>query len=81
MLQTSITARLVGILQNYSSFAVSHFSTLTDTVNSLQKILGSVDHQKDHELFINYNRRPFTIPNDWLFEPCPNFYDTVRRVV
>ncbi|KAF8340473.1 uncharacterized protein EI90DRAFT_3035702 [Cantharellus anzutake] len=73
-LQTSITSRLVGILQHY--FRI--FSTLTDTITSLQKTLESVSHQKDHDLFIEHNRRPFSLPSDWSFEPCPNFYDTAN---
>jgi hypothetical protein len=41
----------------------------------------NVDHEKDHELFIEMNRRPFSIPVDWAFEPCPAFYDTVGILV
>ncbi|KAF9519700.1 hypothetical protein BS47DRAFT_1324420 [Hydnum rufescens UP504] len=76
VLQTSITSRLINILQNYSAFTASHLSTLAQTVEILQKTLGGVDHSKDHELFIEYNRRPFTVPSDWSFEPCSSFYDT-----
>lgn len=51
-------------------------------VDSLRGKVQAVDHQADDELFIELNRRPFNIPNDWNFEPCPTFYDTVSaRIV
>lgn len=78
-IQTSITTRLVNILDNYGAFAISHLSTLTSTVNSLQNTLRAVNHSNDNDLFVEYNRRPFTKPTDWIFEPCGSFYDTVRQ--
>ncbi|KAF8318394.1 hypothetical protein DL93DRAFT_2075793 [Clavulina sp. PMI_390] len=76
LLQTSITSRLSYILSNYCAFTSSHLSTLTSTVNGLQTKIQEIDYVADDELFVELNRRPFTIPNDWAFEPCPTFYDT-----
>lgn len=72
-----MTSRLTYILQNYCAFNSSHLSTLSQTVGDFQKTLTGVNHEKDDEVFIDANRRPFTIPSDWGFEPCPAFYDTV----
>ena len=44
----------------------------------MEDALGRVDVQKDQELFIEHNIRPFTAPGDWVFEPCSMHYDTVR---
>ena len=36
--------------------------------------------QKDQELFIEHNLRPFDSPTDWTFEPCSSYYDTVSEM-
>ncbi|KAI8456001.1 hypothetical protein BY996DRAFT_6412752 [Phakopsora pachyrhizi] len=61
-----ITARLSGkYLQ--SLFAHNdHFLTATN----------SISPTNDQELFIDYNRRPFSEPQDFQFEPCPIWHDS-----
>ncbi|CAH7668514.1 hypothetical protein PPACK8108_LOCUS3490 [Phakopsora pachyrhizi] len=61
-----ITAWLSG---NYlqSLFAHNnHFLTATN----------SVSPTNDQELFIDYNQRPFSEPQDFQFEPCPIWYNS-----
>ncbi|KAF6744502.1 hypothetical protein DFP72DRAFT_1094692 [Ephemerocybe angulata] len=56
---------------------------LEDEYQGLQTRLGlkhawldAVDTIKDQALFSAHNARPFTMPGDWKFEPCPGHYDT-----
>ena len=43
----------------------------------MQTAVGAVDIERDQALFIEYNVRQFEEPQDWTWEPCVGYYDTV----
>ncbi|QRW27522.1 cell division control protein [Rhizoctonia solani] len=45
-------------------------------VANTQAALNAVDPLYDQKLYASFNRRPFSKPEDWAFEPCERYYDT-----
>ncbi|PAV17054.1 Bzz1-Myo3 5p-Bee1p-Vrp1p actin assembly complex component [Pyrrhoderma noxium] len=58
-----------------SSFP-EHATPARELDHSVQETLGQVNAASDQDLFIAYNTRMFTVPNDWGWEPCAGYYDT-----
>ena len=58
-----------------------HLDSIRYKLNLVEESLNVVNPSTDQELFIQYNKRPFSAPNDWDFEPCQSFYDTVRSPI
>ncbi|KDQ20989.1 hypothetical protein BOTBODRAFT_27000 [Botryobasidium botryosum FD-172 SS1] len=77
LLQSSITHHLVRIAKASVDTTLAHYAKLSQ-ISDLQAALGAVNERKDQELYINHNRRAFTVPSDLAFEPCPGFYDTAE---
>ena len=74
--QENLITGLVGILRQGHELHTKHLTTLQNRVNSVQETLGQVNAASDQDLFIAYNTRMFTVPNDWGWEPCAGYYDT-----
>jgi hypothetical protein len=53
--------------------AITHSS-----VSNTQAALNALSPEQDQALYASFNRRPFSKPGDWDFEPCDRYYDTVR---
>ncbi|EJT98776.1 hypothetical protein DACRYDRAFT_83331 [Dacryopinax primogenitus] len=75
-LQTSLTDRLTIILKRSTQLHLEHIQHITTHQASNKKALESVNPATDQNLFIQYNQRPFSLPQDWAFDPCASHYDT-----
>ncbi|KAI9620105.1 hypothetical protein KEM48_008308 [Puccinia striiformis f. sp. tritici PST-130] len=71
--------------QSIWSLKASELVSLLKTVSQLNgKYLESlrsnntINGQTNQSLFIEYNRRPFTDPPDFIFEPCPIWHDSAE---
>ncbi|KAH8114438.1 hypothetical protein DFH11DRAFT_1688953 [Phellopilus nigrolimitatus] len=78
---TNLITGLVSILIHAQSLHTTHLSTLQSRVNAVQQTLTQVDPAPDQDLFIAYNTRPFSVPNDWGWEPCAGYYDSGEMVI
>ncbi|KAF5382339.1 hypothetical protein D9757_008459 [Collybiopsis confluens] len=76
LIQTRLVNRLMKTLLHAQALQMSHLDILKNHLTATEATLNEVNPAKDEDLFIEYNIRPFTAPNDWKFEPCHNFYDT-----
>ncbi|QRV85998.1 SH3 domain protein [Ceratobasidium sp. AG-Ba] len=43
--------------------------------------LNAIDPDQDQVLYASFNRRPFSKPSDWDFEPCDRYYDTPEVII
>jgi formin-binding protein 1 len=78
--QVGLLNKLIKVLLHAQALTGCHFERLKSHTISVETALGNVDPAKDQELFIEYNIRPFSPLNDWVFEPCSSHYDTVCTV-
>ncbi|KAG6908313.1 hypothetical protein DXG01_005349 [Tephrocybe rancida] len=76
LLQRRLVERFSKILQHSQSLQLFHLESLKGRVTRVDAAFGQADPIKDQDLFIDYNLRPFTAPDDWTFEPCSTHYDT-----
>ncbi|KAG8702398.1 hypothetical protein FRC09_004760 [Ceratobasidium sp. 395] len=53
----------------------------SSSVASTQAALNALSPEQDQALYASFNRRPFSKPMDWEFEPCDRYYDTPEVVV
>lgn len=67
------------MLHHAQALQLTHYDVLKTLVTAADTALSEVDAQRDQAMFIDYNIRPFSMPTDWVFEPCASHYDTVRR--
>ncbi|RDB15326.1 Protein BZZ1 [Hypsizygus marmoreus] len=74
-LQQRLVERFTKILQHCQALQLSHLDTLKSRINGVESALVAVNPSGDQDLFIQHNIRPFTAPNDWIFEPCSTHYD------
>ncbi|GLB45480.1 putative fes/CIP4, and EFC/F-BAR homology domain containing protein [Lyophyllum shimeji] len=81
LLQRRLAERFTKILQHSQALQLGHLDSLKNRVNRVEAALERVDAAKDQDLFIDHNLRPFTAPNDWVFEPCSGHYDTSEMSV
>ncbi|KAL5482501.1 BZZ1 [Sanghuangporus weigelae] len=72
---------LTSILLQAQQLHTSHLDTSKSRVSTVREALEGVKPSPDQDLYINYNARPFNIPNDWEWEPCAGHYDTGEMVV
>ncbi|KAL5524396.1 BZZ1 [Sanghuangporus sanghuang] len=80
-LQANLITGLTSILLQAQQLHTTHLDTLKSRVNTAREALEGVKPSPDQDLYINYNARPFSIPNDWDWEPCAGHYDTSEMVV
>ncbi|KIY68332.1 hypothetical protein CYLTODRAFT_421746 [Cylindrobasidium torrendii FP15055 ss-10] len=76
ILQTKLVKKFTGILSHAQSLQHGHQDALKRHIAGVESALSAISPEKDQNMFIEYNTRPFTLPADWKFEPCPTFYDT-----
>ncbi len=76
ILQAKLLERFTKILQHAQVLQTNHLDVLKSRLVSVESALSEINIVGDQSLFIDYNIRPFTAPNDWKFEPCATFYDT-----
>ncbi|KAF9049462.1 hypothetical protein BDZ89DRAFT_1088904 [Hymenopellis radicata] len=67
---------LEDTLQHAQVLQTNHLDVLKGRLVSVERALSEINVAGDQGLFIDYNIRAFTAPNDWKFEPCATFYDT-----
>jgi hypothetical protein len=77
-LQRVLLVSLLALLQHAQSLHTSHISALQSRVSSVQSSISAVNIEEDKALFAEYNVRQFAEPQDWGWEPCVGFYDSVR---
>lgn len=75
-LQTRLVMDLVGVVTKAQNIQLSHQDILKDRLATVSVALIEVQPDKDQALFVESNIRPFSLPDDWVFEPCSNHYDT-----
>ncbi|KAH7926483.1 hypothetical protein BV22DRAFT_1104300 [Leucogyrophana mollusca] len=75
-LQTRLVLSFIAVLLQAQSIQMAHQETLKGRLVSVDAAIREVKPSKDQDLYIDFNVRPFTVPNDWTFEPCSNHYDT-----
>ncbi|KAG2096547.1 uncharacterized protein F5147DRAFT_716580 [Suillus discolor] len=75
-LQTRLVMDFVGVMREAQNIQLSHQNILKDRLTAVIAALIEVQPDKDQALFADYNIHPFSLPNDWVFEPCSNHYDT-----
>ncbi|KAH7913976.1 hypothetical protein BJ138DRAFT_1058030 [Hygrophoropsis aurantiaca] len=75
-LQTRLITAFIAVLVQAQSLQMAHEDTVKARLVSVETALKEVDPKKDQNLYIDFNIRPFTVPNDWVFEPCSSHYDT-----
>ncbi|KAG6889811.1 hypothetical protein C0992_003926 [Termitomyces sp. T32_za158] len=78
-LQQRLVERFAKILQHSQSLQLYHLDSLKNRLSQVDAALSRVDPAKDQDLFIDHNIRPFTAPDDWIFEPCITHYDTASK--
>ncbi|KAG9033300.1 hypothetical protein FRB95_000395 [Tulasnella sp. JGI-2019a] len=78
-IQTSLTTSLHKILRRSHQLQLQLISSVQYKLSLFDGTLNAFDPAKDQELFIEYNRRigpsAFTEPGDYVWEPCPGFYE------
>lgn len=79
-LQTNLINRIVKISIHAHSLQVSHLDRCKDQLSAGEQVLRLVNPLADQNLFIEYNIRAFTAPNNRVFEPCSSHYDTVSLI-
>ncbi|KAG6849331.1 hypothetical protein H0H93_009376 [Arthromyces matolae] len=75
-LQRRLIERFAKILRHSQSLQLSHLDSLKSRVSQVDAAFSRVDAVKDQDIFIDHNIRPFSAPDDWVFEPCITHYDT-----
>lgn len=75
-LQTRLVMDFVGVMREAQNIQLSHQNISKDRLTAVIAALIEVQPDKDQALFAEYNIHPFSLPDDWVFEPCSNHYDT-----
>jgi len=78
LLQARLIHDIVAIVKRNEAIHLQHLDTLRGRHSQIDQVTDTIDPAADQALFIEFNRRPFTIPAPQEFEACPDFYDTVR---
>jgi hypothetical protein len=76
-LQTTIIHRIASVMTAMTSTTEAHVRNLIARLGAISSTISQIDSVKDNELFVEYNKRAFEVPNDWQFEVCESYYDTV----
>jgi len=80
-LQTRLVTDFVTIMTEAQTIQLSHQDILKGRLFAVNAALVEVQPDKDQTLFVDSNIRPFSIPKDWVFEPCASYYDTVCHIL
>ncbi|KAG2065715.1 hypothetical protein BDR04DRAFT_1108021 [Suillus decipiens] len=75
-LQTRLVMDFVGVMTEAQNIQLSHQDILKDRLATISVALTEVRPDKDQALFVECNIRPFSLPDNWVFEPCSIHYDT-----
>ncbi|KAH7106916.1 hypothetical protein BKA62DRAFT_611651, partial [Auriculariales sp. MPI-PUGE-AT-0066] len=76
MLQARLITDLVSLVKRGIAIHTHHLDCLRSRHLTVEEVADNVDPAADQALFIEFNRRPFSIPGPLQFEACPDFYDT-----
>ncbi|CAE6414806.1 unnamed protein product [Rhizoctonia solani] len=68
--------RMTRLLLHSQALHEGHLESVRRSVANTQTALNAVDPLHDQKLYASFNRRPFSKPEDWAFEPCERYYDT-----
>lgn len=76
-IQADFLTSITEVLQQSQNAGLTHLDSLKSRLISANDSLSLIDPSKEQELFVEYNRNqtPFSIPDDYKFEPCQGFYD------
>lgn len=66
-----------ALVKSAQALQASHLTAIQAQILSVQKAFDQVEVEKDQNLFIEHNIRPFNPPLTWNFEPSPGYYDNV----
>ncbi|CAE6452727.1 unnamed protein product [Rhizoctonia solani] len=72
--------RMTRLLLHSQALHEGHLESVRRSVANTQAALNAVDPLQDQKLYASFNRRPFSKPEDWAFEPCDRYYDTPEIV-
>ncbi|KAG8748620.1 hypothetical protein FRC10_000011 [Ceratobasidium sp. 414] len=72
--------RLAKLLLHSQALQEGHLKSIGRSVASTQTALNALSPEQDQVLYASFNRRPFSKPIDWEFEPCDKYYDTPEVV-
>ncbi|KAH9948829.1 hypothetical protein B0H21DRAFT_731329 [Amylocystis lapponica] len=75
-LQSQLLTTTVSIMLHAQEIHKGHLEALKAHITAAESMLGAVSPSKDQDLFIEYNIKPFTLPQDWSFEPNMIHYDS-----
>ncbi|KAG2359645.1 hypothetical protein BDR07DRAFT_1378531 [Suillus spraguei] len=73
---TRLVMDFVGVMTEAQNIQLSHQDILKDRLATISAALTEVQPDKDQALFVECNIRPFSLPDNWVFEPCSIHYDT-----
>ncbi|KAI0032556.1 hypothetical protein K488DRAFT_49643 [Vararia minispora EC-137] len=76
LLQAHFTRKCVDLLKLAQQLQTRHHDALKLQLTVVESSLEEVSPERDQNLFIDYNIRPFTAPSGFRFEPCAGHYDT-----
>ncbi|KNE90313.1 hypothetical protein PSTG_16240 [Puccinia striiformis f. sp. tritici PST-78] len=75
----SLTAsKLVSLLKTVSQLNSKYLESLRTHNENFLIANNTINAQTNQSLFIEYNRRPFTDPPDFIFEPCLIWHDSAE---
>ncbi|KAH7884954.1 hypothetical protein F5I97DRAFT_1937294 [Phlebopus sp. FC_14] len=80
-LQTKLVNACARILLQAQTVQGAHQDALRDRLGSATVAIDGIRPDRDQNVFMDHNVRPFTIPHDWAFEPCAGHYDTDEMCV
>ncbi|CEL51769.1 Protein BZZ1 OS=Schizosaccharomyces pombe (strain 972 / ATCC 24843) GN=bzz1 PE=3 SV=1 [Rhizoctonia solani AG-1 IB] len=72
--------RMTRLLLHSQALHEGHLESVRRSVANTQAALNAVDPLHDQKLYASFNRRPFSKPEDWAFEPCERYYDTAEVI-
>ncbi|CAE6488542.1 unnamed protein product [Rhizoctonia solani] len=72
--------RMTRLLLHSQALHEGHLESVRRSVANTQAALNAVDPLHDQKLYASFNRRPFSKPENWAFEPCDRYYDTPEVV-
>ncbi|KAA1133739.1 hypothetical protein PGTUg99_006357 [Puccinia graminis f. sp. tritici] len=71
-------SKLVSLLKTVSTLNLRCLDQLRTHNENFLAATNTIDAQSNQALYIEYNRRPFTDPPDFVFEPCPIWHDSAE---
>ncbi|KAG8707190.1 hypothetical protein FRC08_000657 [Ceratobasidium sp. 394] len=72
--------RLARLLLHSQALQEGYLKSIGRSVANTQAALNALSPEHDQALYASFNRRPFSKPIDWEFEPCDKYYDTPEVV-